>query len=202
MLYVQLPVLDAKPWPETSACIGVYIKGAAAAELVGMVQCFAELDARKDSWGTAVVYSDSDNVVNYVLGKNPVSPDGHCLYPLVYLTRWWVARLKASGKEVYVEWIPRRFNLCHALALRSLRFRSRMSDVRHPWGRENDHGVLELIRTSGLLECIHMVSDFHRRVDSTVQRMGHQFFQETEGCSPPPSMGISRWGLSGVAVWV
>ena len=182
--YVQLPVEDDRVWASTSATYAARLKGAAAAELVGIQQCCFELDDQKHTWNSAVMYVSSVNVANYLNGQNPVSVDGHCLFPLVYFVRRSIARLKAARKEVHVEAIPSEYNLAGNVARNLMRMRRNEN-----WNVGGDD-VGMILRSEGLVECIKLVASYQYRADQNNQPGLSRECIET---APPAVMDIGRW---------
>ena len=181
---MQLPVDDDRAWANTSATYAARLKGAAAAELVSIQQCCFELDDQKHTWNSAVMYVSSDNVANYLNGRNPVSVDGHCLLPLVYFVRRSIARLKAARKEVHVEAIPSEYNLAGNVARNLMRMRRNEN-----WNVGGDD-VGMILRSKGLVECIKLVASYQYRADQLNQP---GLSRECIDTAPPAVMAIGRW---------
>ena len=80
----------------------MYFCGAAAAEIVGIIRNLYTLYVRQKKWQNALVYTDSEIVLQYV--SRVVEPSGIYtrLYPLVRLARYLEGRLKDAGKGLYM----------------------------------------------------------------------------------------------------
>ena len=181
---MQLPVEDDRVWASTTATYAARLKGAAAAELVGIQQCCFELDDQKHTWNSAVMYVSTVNVANFVNGQKPVSVDGRCLYPLLYFVRRSIERLKVARKEVHVEVIPSRYNLAGNVA--GCLMRRRRYDHWDVGG--DDVGMI--LRSEGLAECIELVASYQHRADQLNQP---GLSRECIDTAPPAVMGIGRW---------
>ena len=115
---------------ERSHFVAGYFAGSAAGELLGAL-CATQLIHEKCSAGSSVrFYTDSSRLVDYMSGKEPSSPEGQKLLPLITLLRETVS---TSAIPIVFEWLDRKQNRAHQYAHRAMQ----IGRDTHGWDRSS-----------------------------------------------------------------
>ena len=150
----------------------MFIVGSATGELVGLCITFLALLDDIEHYSFAVVYCDSQHVIDYVGGIQPKDLNGWNCYPLILLCRSLYHELR-NVRSVKVEKVSSALNRAHTLAHQTLQEYKAAN-----W--EIPHGIT---LNSRLLQAIQEV-DVYTRLLERGALTRHQVWRECSARMP------------------